>query len=92
METKQCPACKGPLDKNGKCLICGTITELKFSSEDGQILFEVPDELARISEEISKQDFRSDKEYDKLIDTLSETQTGYILTLEKINKCKKRNN
>ena len=39
---KCCPNCKGALDSNGKCLACGTVTKLKLSAEDGQVLNEIP--------------------------------------------------
>lgn len=44
-QLKTCPNCKGALDSNGKCLACGTVTELKLSAEDGQVLNKMPQEL-----------------------------------------------
>lgn len=45
---KCCPNCKGALDSNGKCMACGTVTELKLSAEDGQVLNKIPKDLAYI--------------------------------------------
>ena len=48
---KKCPNCGGALDNNGKCLACGTVTELKLSSEDGVVII-TPKTLQQIIQEV----------------------------------------
>lgn len=41
---KTCPICNGALDENGKCLGCGTVTQMKVGA-DGVTLDKMPEEL-----------------------------------------------
>jgi hypothetical protein len=40
---KQCENCGGALDDKGKCMACGKINEFKLDSNDGQVIYGLPE-------------------------------------------------
>ena len=42
---KQCKNSGGALDDKGKCMACGSVEEFKLDSEDGKIIYGMPEEF-----------------------------------------------
>ncbi len=42
---KTCKNCGGPLDDKGKCIVCGTVTHMTLSNDDGVIIHKSYKEL-----------------------------------------------
>lgn len=72
---KQCPNCGGVLDDKGKCLACGTVTELKLSSEDGVVITTpktFQEEWWKIIREVFDSTPKDDKAWEDYIETINQ--------------------